>query len=143
MSSVADPRRLVASQPGAIALGLQPRRVEADDGDEHGQRRHAGGERPPSGARELGGAIAERVGPRADRLVLEEAPQIVGELRHRRVALGRVALQRLGDDGLEVAAQHAPQPLGRRGALLGALGRRSGTSSLSAAADSRSVLPHA
>ena len=118
----ADLRRLVRLEARAIALGLQALRVEHDDGDEHRQRRHAGGEGAPVALRELGGAIAERVRPGRDRLVLEHAPQIFRELRDRGVALGRIALQRLGDDRLEIAAQQAVQAIGRRGPVLGPLG---------------------
>ena len=66
---LADLRRLVRFLAGAIALGLQPVGVEGDDGDEQGQRGQPGGERPPVALHELGGAVAERVRPRRDRLV--------------------------------------------------------------------------
>ena len=66
---------------------------------------------------ELRGAVADRVGPRADRLMVEIAPQVVGELRDRRVAFRRILLQRLAEDRLEVAAQQAAQPIGRRRAF--------------------------
>ena len=47
------------------------------------------------------------------------APQVVGERRHRGVALGRRLLQRRGDDGVEVAAQRPAQAIGARAARLG------------------------
>ena len=42
------------------------------------------------------------------------APQVVGELRDGRVALGDRSLERLGDDRVEVARERAREPIRRR-----------------------------
>ncbi len=100
-----------------IAFGGQPLRVERDlpakQQDDHRDR----ADRAPVAAGEFSGAITERVGTGGDRLVFEVAPQIVREFADRRVSLGRILLERLGENGLEVAAHAAPQPVGRRASL--------------------------
>ena len=47
-------------------------------------------------------AIDERWPPRLDRLVFQEAPQVVGQVLGRGVAAGRVFGHRLEDDGFQV-----------------------------------------
>src|SRR5690349_6818554 len=44
-------------------------------------------------------------------------PEVVGEGRHRLVALGRVALERLRNDRVQSAPTATTQPVARRGAL--------------------------
>ena len=87
---LADARGLLRLGARAIALGREPHRVERDDADDHdGSRGRGRRQRATVAPDELGGAVAERVGARADRLVVEVAPQVVGELGDRRVAFGR------------------------------------------------------
>ncbi len=62
---------------------------------------------------EAGGAVAHAVAPRGNRLVPEVSPHVVGHRLDRRVPLAGVLLQRLGDDGVEIAAQHAAEACGR------------------------------
>ena len=60
-------------------------------------------------AHELARPIGHRVGAGDDRLVGEEAVEVLGELLGRDVAARGVLLQRLEDDRLEVARHaHAP-----------------------------------
>ena len=61
---------------------------------------------------EAGRTVADRIRPRADRFVTQVAPEIVGEGGHRRVTLGGVLLERLGDDRVEVAAQGSLETVG-------------------------------
>jgi hypothetical protein len=71
----------------AVALGREPRRVERRGDDERhdqGRRRRYAARVPADEPRR---PIRQRIGPRADRLVMEEAAQIVGQRRHRRIPL--------------------------------------------------------
>ena len=61
---------------------------------------------------ELGGKISERVAARSDRLVLEEATEIIRELRDRFIPFRRISLQRLRENRIEVPSQHATQTIG-------------------------------
>ncbi len=83
------------------------------------ERRHPGhqrddccgrGQAPGVPPDELRGPVSQRVRTRADRLAAQVAPEVVGHRRHRGVALRRMLLERLGDDGIEIPAQHAAQP---------------------------------
>jgi len=65
-------------------------------------------------ANELRGAVSERVAACGDRAVIEIATKVVRKLGNRRVSLGRIRLQRLGEYCLEVPLQRAPQTIGRR-----------------------------
>jgi hypothetical protein len=56
---------------------------------------------------EFGRAVADRVGASTDRLIPQVSPQVVGQSGHGDVSLRRVLLQRFGDNGVEVPAQHA------------------------------------
>ena len=56
---------------------------------------------------------ARRIVARRDELAAGEAFQVVGQLERRRVAVGGVGAQRLGDDGQQVGRQ-AGLELGER-----------------------------
>jgi len=105
--------------PQRLALGhgpLPPGLEQLMDRDRAGggQRERHGAARghcrpvPPD---ELAGAVGDGVGPRLDGNLAEVALEILDQDGHRGVALPRILLQRLGDDGVEVAAEQAPQLL--------------------------------
>jgi hypothetical protein len=98
-------QRVVAGRPGVF--GLQPCAGHAaDDRQREKRRRRRAGAVPPQ---EFRGAEAERVGPRADRFVLQPALQVGAECLDARVARRGLGLQTLGDDIVEIAAQRARQ----------------------------------
>ena len=93
-------------------------RQRAGETGRHGEGDERGGrEAPRIAAHELPQPVGERVGAGEDRLLAEVAAQVFGERGDRRVALLGALLEGLGDDGVEVAPELAPQALGRRRAL--------------------------
>ena len=58
--------------------------------------------------------VPEARASRGDGLLIEKAPQVVGEVRHRAVALIRRDAQRLAHDGVEIAGEVAAQARRRR-----------------------------
>ena len=98
-------QRAVAFAVGAVGLqqGKGQRAGQRHDGrcgDQHAAAVAHGKAAQPVGA---------RVGLGAHRLVRGPAAQVFGEVGRRRVARVGVALQRLGQDGVQVAAQFARQ----------------------------------
>ena len=92
-----------------------PRQGAPDDrGGEPGQ---AGG-KPTPAAGPLAELVDDRRGARGDRLVGEEAAQIVRERRSALVTLGRLEGQRLAEDGLEIPAEIAAHAREREGGHL-------------------------
>ncbi len=110
--------RFLRLETGPIALPGQPYRVEGDQACKQQDRRRRRGHATPVSARELRGAIGECVGPRRDRLMSEVVAQVVCESGDGRIALGRVLLQRLRDDRVEVPLEKAAESVGRRGTHL-------------------------
>ena len=109
---------------GQVALARRGPRLPHGPGQAGHQRdQHDGGQGQgqPVAPRELRRPVAQAVGPGADGLVVQEAPQVVGQGGGRGVALAGVLLEGLGRDGVEVAAQRAPQPLGRGAQACGPL----------------------
>ena len=102
--------RLVALVPG---LARRP-----DDGggtgDERCRRERPGRDADAMPTHELGRAISERVGPGGDRLVNEIAPDVGRERFHGRVALGRILLESLCGDGVEISAELPAQAVPSR-----------------------------
>ena len=103
---------------GGVALDLRnpallgqhtrlPRRHAAERRDAHDDRRRRA-HRDPVAPDELGHAIGRAVGPRQHRPAVEIALEVVGECVDRRVALVGSLLQRLQDDGVEIAPQEPP-----------------------------------
>ena len=94
----------------AVALGREPVRIErrqaAEHEDDHGRRRHGADVSPDEPRR----PIPQRVGAGADRLVTQKTAEIIGQRRDRGIALGRVLLERLGDDGVEISPKRPAQP---------------------------------
>ncbi len=102
---------------GEVALDASGARLErdADDAGEGGdERRCRQTDRQVVAADEFSCPVGDRIRPGGDRLVRKVATKIVGEGGHRGVALGRILLQRLEDDGVEIPSQRAAE-LGGRG----------------------------
>ena len=89
--------------------------------DEGGQRERRQQDRRAVAPHELCGAVGRRVRARADRLMREVPPDVVGQVGHGGVPLCGVLLQGPGDDRVEVAAKLSPQALGSRGSGGGVL----------------------
>ena len=94
-------QRRVPRRPARLGDGAE----QAGDKGHESQRGEGDGR--AVSAHELGEPIGERVRPGADRPVIEVTLEIVGKSGRRSVTLGRLLLQRLGDDGVEVALQRA------------------------------------
>ena len=77
-------------------------RTDQRQGDEH-----CGGDSAPMAADESGGTVADGVGPRLNRLVRQEAPQVAGKVSDALVAISRVFFERLGEDVVEVSERTA------------------------------------
>ena len=100
------------AQPGVVPDAQRQQRHRGQDADAHQRRRS----RPPSHPLQRPLQAADR--PRPDRLAVEEAAQIVGQLAGRRVALFRIFLETLQADGFEVARHGASAGLTGRFGLL-------------------------
>ena len=104
---------------GLVALLAAPRaparRSAAVPAIERRRRERPGRDADAVPTRELGRAISEGVGTGADRLVTEVAPDVGRERFHGRIAFGRVLLQSLRDDRVEISAELPAQALPRRG----------------------------
>ena len=107
-------------EQGQVPLPRRRARLPEGHGD---SRRQAPAPRPPRqpeaagcGTTNLPRAVAEGVGPRAHRPVLQVAAQVVGQRLGGRVPLGGALLEGLGHDVVEVAPQRAPELPGRGGA---------------------------
>ncbi len=104
------------------APGLRHREGGGPDQDRRDQRRR--GHADPIPANELPDPIPQRVRPGTHRLVLEEAPEIVGQRGDRLIPFPRLLPKRLEEDRVEVTQakslrfrlEHRPNALGRRGA---------------------------
>ena len=107
----------------AIAFCRQARRVVGGQASHQQQDARSGCHGGRMTLNEPRGAVPDRVGPGADRLLTEQPPQILGKRAHRAVALGRLLLERLGDYGVQVSAQGAAQP-GWRGPAPGCVARK-------------------
>ena len=107
----------------AVALRREPGRVKrcqaAEHEDSHGRGRHAADVSPD----EPGRSIPQRVGAGADRLVTQKTAEIICQCRDRGIALGRVLLQRLCDDRVEISPKRPAQPADCRVAARGMIER--------------------
>src|SRR4029077_1020624 len=84
---------------------------------QRGHGDYAGRDRDLVATDELAQAVAPRTPVRAHDSAVQVPLDVLGQLLHRGVAALRLAAQRLHHDGVEVPAQLAAQPLGRRAAL--------------------------
>ena len=114
-----EPDQELGGGLGACRRPPGPRRLPRARAQAGGQRndqegRGRRGQAVP--AEEAARPVSERVGPRAHRLVREVATQVLGQRLHGRVSLRGALLERLRHDVVEVAAQRAAEPPGRRGA---------------------------
>ena len=108
--------------PLLLQLALVPEAHRRPDQRQGGQRAdhhqgRLGG--PAPGPQD--GPLPEPDPPRPDRLVLQEPPQLVGQLLGRRVPLGRLLGHRLQQDRLQVAGHRRVELPRRRRLLLGDL----------------------
>ena len=97
--------RLLRFEHRSIALRRELHGIKANEcGYDNGHRCACGhADRMP--AHELGRAIDERIGARADRLVRQVALQIAGERGDRRITFCGRLLERFEDDRVEIASQ--------------------------------------
>ena len=94
-----------------VALGGHPRRLDDGHDAESGEQtheHHGARHDQPIPADELANPVAQGRGPGEDRVALEVALEILGHRVHGRVPLVGLFLERLEDDGVEIAAQQAP-----------------------------------
>ena len=92
-----------------VAFLGEPGAVEGHDRGQGEDRRGGRPEDPRVAAHELPGPVGHGIGTGEDRLLGEVAAQVLGQGGDRGVALLGAFLQGLGDDGVEVAPQLAPQ----------------------------------
>ena len=102
-------RRASAARVSAIASARRARiampRADDDAGDEHGEDGRHADDNGLVALGELADLIQRARRPRDDRLVAQEAPDVLGHLGGRSVAARFVLLERLRDDRLDVGGQ--------------------------------------
>ena len=101
------------------AVGLhrrQERVIGGDTGECERSHRSGGGQRGMT-SNEARGPSSERVAARANRLGGEMPPKVVGQVGDGRVAIERLLLQRLPDDGIEITLEQPVQALRGRPAV--------------------------
>jgi hypothetical protein len=91
-----------SARVGAIPLGEDALHAERAGDHHQGERRRRHGQRALLTADEARCPLPPRVLVGADDLTGLEAPEVLGELLRRRVALRRIARHRLADEGQEI-----------------------------------------
>ena len=106
---------LIARFVGLCArrVGLPQRHSEPDA--ERDQRRAASGHWQSISLNEFAQSISAAVGLRLHRLAVEQALEVIGQCGSRLVALGRLALESLGDHGVKIAFERFGAMLVARG----------------------------